>query len=60
MIMNEWIQVGMKVVNYWHEGEVFIVEQLEEYDPDNPHENVWVTDANGARLFFDETELEMA
>ncbi len=50
----------MKVINYWFEGEIFTVESIEEYDPNNPHENVWVTDTNGARLFFDETELEMA
>ncbi len=59
-LVNEWIQEGMKVVNFWYEGEIFVVECIEEFDPDNPHENVWVKDANGARLFFNETELEMA
>ncbi len=58
--MNEWIQVGMKVVNYWFEDEAFEVTALEEYDPDNPHENVWVKDTQGHTRYFDETTLEMA
>tara|TARA_Y100000034_G_C6778623_1_gene347799 strand:- start:543 stop:740 length:198 start_codon:yes stop_codon:yes gene_type:complete len=39
--------------------ETFTVTAIEEYDPDEPHQNVWVRDANGKTRHFDETELEI-
>ena len=65
---NEWIAIG-EIVNHedlWDlvDGEIIsdklTVIEIEEYDEDDPHENVTVTDKDGDIRYFDETELEIS
>jgi len=43
----------------WEDDETFIITRLEEYDANDPHDNVWATDINGRTRYFDENELEI-
>jgi len=39
--------------------EKFTITEIEEYDENDPHDNVWVKDEAGHTRYFDEAELEV-
>ena len=43
----------------WEDDETFIITRLEEYDANDPHDNVWATDKDGQTRYFDESELRV-
>ena len=62
-----WFATGSIVTHedswYHVDGELvyekFTITRLEEYDENDPHNNVWVKDESGHTRYFDETQLEL-